>query len=409
MADFRPFQAIRYDFDKLDRNLSNVLAPPYDVLDQADKDALLARSRHNIVAIDLPFLPPKRLGPQEAYDKAAITMYKWLDEGVLIRESQPAIYVYHQIFEHGGKTFTRKKMLANLRCEPFNAGVILPHEQTFGGPKEDRLALMKATRTQLSPIFGLYTDADDVIGNALASAINRDPDAVGTLDGVENRVWIVTDPAVLKKVTGEMADKKIFIADGHHRYSTALMYRDEVEREQGQLAPNHPANFTMFVLGSMDDPGSLILPYPRVLQQANCSTLALAQNWGDAVQLVPKGEHDMILFDGADGSEIPLKFAHRERLDDLAPEQSEAWRKLDVAYLHRYLIDEFLTEPSIKYVKSIDMAKQAAKDEHGIALLINATPMEHLRDVSIAGDLMPQKSTYFHPKIATGITLNALA
>lgn len=408
MAEFRPFQAIRYDFQRLDRDLSNVLAPPYDVLDQSDKDALLARSEHNIVAVDLPFLPPKRLGPQETYDKAALAMYKWLDEGVLIRESQPAIYVYHQIFDHGGQTYTRKKMLANLRCESFDAGVILPHEQTFGGPKEDRLALMKATKTQLSPVFGLYSDPEDVIGGALAPAIDRSPDAVGTLDGVENRVWVVTDAGVLERVTKEMAGKQVFIADGHHRYSTAMMYRDSVAEGQGELPADHPANFTMFVLGSMDDPGSLILPYPRVLQQPNATAAALAQNWGDAVQLVPKGEHDMILFDGADGSEIPLRFAHRERLDDFVPDQSEAWRKLDVAYLHRYLIDEFFTEPSIKYVKSIEMAKQTAKQEQGIALLINATPMDHLRDVSIAGDLMPQKSTYFHPKIATGITLNAL-
>ncbi|MHC4610708.1 MAG: DUF1015 family protein, partial [Planctomycetota bacterium] len=164
MAEIRPFQAIRYDQTRWGGDLSNVIAPPYDVLDQSDKEALLSRSDHNIVAIDLPHIPPKSAGPPEVYQRSAQMLDGWLESGALVRESQPALYVYHQVFEHDGKRYTRRKFIARLRLVPFSEGIVLPHEQTFGGPKEDRLALTKATRCNVSPVFALYTDPQDAVG-----------------------------------------------------------------------------------------------------------------------------------------------------------------------------------------------------------------------------------------------------
>ncbi|MGB2987555.1 MAG: DUF1015 domain-containing protein [Phycisphaerae bacterium] len=434
MPEVAPFSAIRFDERRSGGDLSAMLAPPYDVLDRSDKDALLAKSEHNIVAIDLPHIPPKSAGPAGAYEKSARLLQTWLSDGTLVREKNPAMYLYHQRFEHAGRPYTRRMLIARVRLEPFSKGLILPHEQTFGGPKEDRLALMKATKSQLSPIFGLYTDPEDRIGNAFAATASNEPDATGTLEGVENRMWIVTDASAVDTVVSTLADKKLYIADGHHRYGTALLYCDWLADQcGGSLLHDHPANYVMFVLASMDDPGCLILPYNRALTHVELTTVLEA--WSEGVSVVPTNARtqpaesppsptldkggiregaDLVLYDGRTGSETPLRFANRDVLATLEPDQCEAWLRLDYAYLHRYLIDELLTKklggkkPEVRYVKSTEDAKQSACDESGVALLMGATPMAHLRAVSESGGLMPQKSTYFHPKLATGLTINPL-
>lgn len=414
MLEVTPFAAIRFDAARTGGNLSALLAPPYDVLDEEDKRALLAGNDRNIVAIDLPHVPPKSAGPPEVYERSATLLSDWLADGTLLREQSPALYLYHQRFEHAGESYARRMFIARVRLQPFSEGSVLPHEQTFGGPKEDRLALMKATKCQLSPIFGLYADPQDRVGSAFAETASRTPDAIGTLDGVENRMWIVSDRNDIDSVVSVMADKKVYIADGHHRYGTALMYRDFLaSRQGGSLPREHPANYVMFVLASMDDPGCLILPYNRAL--ANVELYAVLEAWSVGTERTTPEEVDLLLYDERTKSETPLRFSKREILATLEPRQCEAWHKLDYAYLHRYLIDELLTaklggrKPTVRYVKSAEDARAVARDESGVALLMNATSMAHLRAVSEAGGLMPQKSTYFHPKLATGLTLNPLA
>lgn len=419
MLELQPLQAIRYNFDALRRDISDVLAPPYDVLNDADKHALLARSDRNIVAIDLPHVPPKSEGPAAVYQSASETLCRWLDDGTLVRESSPAIYAYHQAFQHEGRSLVRRMFIARLRLEPFERGVILPHEQTFGGPKEDRLALMKATACQLSPIFGLYTDSADRVGGAFAPFVSKEPDAEGTCSGVENRLWIVTNRASIDLVASTLREQRVYIADGHHRYGTALMYRAWcAEQNGGSLPTDHPANFVMFVLASMDDPGCLILPYCRVLGDVSLSSLLDA--WREGVEVVAgdsaagdASKTDLTVQEGANGRRVALRFTRREVLRTIEPDQVEPWYALDCAYLHRYLIDELLTKhlsdkPSVYYAKSVDAAISTAEKHNGTALLTNATPMAHFRAMSEAGGLMPQKSTYFHPKLATGLAINPL-
>jgi len=412
MARIEPIAAIRYDFARIGAELSSRIAPPYDVLDQAEKDSLLVRSDRNIVAIDLPYVPPKSAGPPDVYRKAALTLHAWLADGTLVREKQPALYAYHQTFTVDGRTYTRRKIIARVQLVPFSEGVVLPHEQTFGGPKEDRLALMKTTRCNLSPVFGLYSDPKDEAGKTLAGSVNRPPDATATLDGVENRVWIITDTAVIDCVRSVMAPRKVFIADGHHRYGTALLYRDDVAREfGGTLPPDHPAGYVLMVLAGMDDPGCLILPYPRVL--VNVTVAGVLKAWRAGAAEAPESAADMVLYEGATGRSVGVKFTDRAALNALAPDKSPAWRALDLAYLHRYLIEDLMAKseigpPTIHYFKAIELAKAGARDDNGVALLVKATPMQQLRAVSEAGDLMPQKSTYFHPKLATGLVINPL-
>lgn len=412
MPEIAPFSAIRYDLRRVGGDLSAVFAPPYDVLNESDKKALLTRSDRNIVAIDLPHLPPKCAGPAQVYERAARTMQDWLRDGTLVRDLAPAMYVYHQRFEHDGKQYTRRMFIARVRLQPFTEGSILPHERTFGGPKEDRLALMKATKCNLSAIFALYQDPQDEIGSLFAATAAKRPDTVGTLDGVESRLWVVADREAVQAVVAAMANRKAYIADGHHRYGTALMYLDWLRGQSGETLPgDHPANYTMFVLAGMDDPGCLILPYYRVLGHIDADALASA--WSPGVATVSTGGADVVLWDGRSGKEIPLKFTDRAKLATLEPNECAAWHKLDYAYLHRYLIDELLTRkpgtaPIVNYTKSLNDAKETARQCAGVALLMNATPMAHLRSVAESGGLMPQKSTYFHPKLATGLTINSL-
>ncbi|MBI4717350.1 MAG: DUF1015 domain-containing protein [Planctomycetes bacterium] len=412
MADVAPFRAVRYDFDRLHGDLSAVLAPPYDVLDAKDKDALLRRNEQNIVAVDLPHVPPKSAGPPAAYERSAQLISQWLDAGVLVREAAPALYPYHQRFTHGGHSFTRRMVIARLRLQPFSDGVILPHEQTFGGPKEDRLALMKATRCNLSPIFGLYRDPQDRIGALFAAAVADKPAATGVLDDVENRIWIVRDAGTIGGVVQALSTQKVYIADGHHRYGTALMYRDWLRKQSVDgLGDDHPSNYVMFVLASMDDPGCLILPYHRALADVALSTVQAA--WAPGVEEVPPDKADLLLEDGRTGKRASLRFTNRPALASLEPNESPAWQALDTAYLHRYLIDGLLREklsadPKVRYAKSEEDARRTAREQAGVALLLKPTPMEHLRAVSEAGGLMPQKSTYFHPKLATGLTIHPL-
>ena len=410
MPEVKSFAAIRFNTEKNGGDLSDLLAPPYDVLDQDDKNALLRKSDRNIVAIDLPHVPPKSAGPPEVYERSGALLQRWLADGTMIRDTKPAIYLYHQTFEHEGTSYTRRTFIARVRLQPFSEGSILPHEKTFGGPKEDRLALMKATRCQLSGLLGMYRDPEDRIGKAFRETAATDPDVTGAVADTDSRMWVVTNGGVLDNVITAMADKKVYIADGHHRYGTALLYRDWLrEQAGGTLPPDHAANYIMFVLASMDDPGCLILPYHRAVASVSAATVADA--WSAGTEPCDEANADVRIVDGKSGEITPLRFSNRGALATLEPNESEAWHRLDYAYLHRYLIDELLQQkiggtPDVRYVKSAEAAKRTAKEEKGVALLVNATPMTHLRAVSESGGLMPQKSTYFHPKLATGLAVN---
>lgn len=426
MSEIQPFAAIRYATGATHRDLSSRLAPPYDVLDVEDKRRLLERDPHNFVAIDLPHVPAKAAGPPEAYQQARATFEQWLAEGALVRDPQPAIYVYHQRYTHGGQSYVRRKFFVRLRLEPFGSGSVFPHEQTFGGPKEDRLALTRAVQANLSPIFGLYSDPQNGVIELLEQAKPAEPLAVGTLDGVENLLWAVTDPGTIEQVRRQMADKPVFIADGHHRYGTALLYRDELRQQQGDLPDDHPANYVLTVLCGMEDPGLLILPTHRVLTgvtgvaellggdaRLRVEPLAVADPDEVPRQLAEYGPQALALFE-ADRWHV-VRPAAEDLLDALEPEHSPAWRRLALAVLHAYIIDRRIVpdrlggqRPQIEYVKSAPAAVQKARDNTGCAFLLQPTTMDELRAVCQAGDLMPQKSTFFYPKLASGLVIHSL-
>ncbi|NLX14311.1 MAG: DUF1015 domain-containing protein [Phycisphaerales bacterium] len=428
MPEITAFRAWRYNPEQFGPDLSEMVALPYDVLTAEDKQRLLSRSERNIVAVDLPFVPPKSAGPDHVYAEAAERLNVWREDGTLMVEDEPAIYVYHQIYEHGGKQYTRKKFFARLRLEPFGQGGVFPHEHTFGGPKEDRLKLMQATSFQLSAVFGLYSDPHGAVARLLEPG-SRKPDATAELDTVTNRMWAVTDPAIIKAVQQEMSTKPVYIADGHHRYGTALNYRDK-RCAAGELPMDHPARFVLVGLCAMEDPGALILPTHRIISGfGDLNVESVLGKLRDGLKLEPAAgtpadfdtilpqtsPYDLAVWVDATKQMFLARFSERGILDQLAPEQSPAWRNLDLAYIHTYLLDELLTRdllggspPTVHYARSGADADNLVRHDKGIALICKACTMEDLRGVSQAGDLMPQKSTFFYPKLATGLVLNPL-
>ena len=428
MSIIRPFQAIRYATAAMP-DISSRLAPPYDILSEEDKQALLARDPANFVKIDLPHTPPKSAGPPRAYQASRTTLDAWLSDSTMTRDSRPAIYTYHQLYHHGNTEYVRKMFFARLRQEPFGTGGVFPHERTFGGPKEDRLSLMKATAANLSPIFGLYEDADNEVAHLLEQALPAQPLAVGTQDGVENRLWAVTDEQVVARVARMIDPRPIYIADGHHRYETGLLYRKWLTEQRGRLPQDHPANFVLCCFCAMGDPGLQILPTHRVVPGVKATAKTFSDDTqievsrlevddpDQAVQaLAPLGPQAVAFHNPAAPGYFALRPRSADILDAHEPQRSPAWRRLGLAFLHAYLLERVVTprlcagkEPRIKYVKAGPDAVTAAAETGGSAFLMQPTTMEELRAVCSAGDVMPQKSTYFYPKLASGLVINPLS
>src|SRR5262245_53133021 len=265
MPDVRPFRGVRYDMTRVGA-MSDVVAPPYDVIDPALQDRLYEASPHNVIRLELNRAEPGDSPESNRYTRAAKFLRDWRRGGVLREGGHAALYVYQQTFDVEGRTYTRKGFLARVRLEPFGQGKVYAHEQTLSGPKADRLALFQATQYNLSPIFGLYPDpAADVLHAAEAGLRDKTPLEATDHLGVLNRLWPVYDERAHTTVQGLMAEQPIFIADGHHRYETGLKFRDDLAAAGALAGPDDPANFCMMMLVGMSDPGLLILPTHRLV------------------------------------------------------------------------------------------------------------------------------------------------
>jgi len=433
VAQIRPFAGVHYA-KQPKGDISSVIAPPYDVLDEAGRAALRARHPQNVVNIDLPYLPAKAAGPDEVYASANVTLNAWLRSGVLKKDSRPALYPYAQNYERSGRIFHRRGVIALVRLSPFGQGQVVPHEQTYKGPIEDRLKLMRATGMQLSPIFGLFSDPRNEISNLLFQRLSK-PKLSGTLDHVKNDLWSIIDAEVENSVIDKMESRPVYIADGHHRYTTALQYQEEARQQAGgTLPPNHPANFCMFVLVGMQDDGLQILPTHRLIGGLENFTIdafraAVAEHFEVIEHLASPAQipsaieamsdesaHTFALYDGTTQKLYTLRLTSNDPLKTLEPGQSQAWRSLDVAILQRYLFDEVL-QP--KFAGGKELTKGYTADPkaivpqtdgapYQIALILRATPLHALEELGKHGEVMPQKSTYFFPKLATGMMMYPL-
>ncbi len=393
--------------------LSVLIAPPYDVIDQVERARYAGADRDNIVHVMLPEAPPGK-PEDDRYGVAAERLAAWRRAGVLRRDARPALYVLAQDFTlPTGERLTRRGVFAAVAAEGYEPRRIRPHEKTHAGPKADRLALMRATATNIESIFLLAPDSDRSLANAVAAVAQGNPDATAELNGVGIRLWMVRDPSRFP-----LPSSPLYIADGHHRYETASAYALE----------NPSADRVLALIVSAQDPGLAVLPTHRVIFGAGRDLERLLPRWRDwfDVQPLAAGRDPVTTLASlgvgrtaclvADHARVLVMLLKPGALPDRVPSlaQSTAVRELDVARVESLVVKEILgagtSTPIVRYVADAQEALNLV--QHGgaaVSVLLNPTKVEQVFAVADAGDVMPPKSTYFIPKVPSGLVLRPLS
>jgi uncharacterized protein (DUF1015 family) len=416
MAEIQPLLALHYDLDRTG-GLQNVVAPPYDVIDDEQRAGLEQRSPYNVVRIDLP-------RGEDPYASAAALLGEWQAAGVLVQDDAPALWALEQDFTGpDGRRRTRRGFFARVRVEDYGAGRIRPHERTHPGPKEDRLRLTRATRTNLSPIFSLFSDPAGRAWSALEGARDAEPwGETRDEDGTENRIWRIADAQALESVSGALRDSELLIADGHHRYETARVYAEEIGGEGAH-------RYVLMCLVALQDPGLTVFPTHRLLKGLTGAQLvALAgalrrdfdiQELSSTAELAPSPS-DPVRFGYIDSHfQRPFMLSLKDNViaDAALDGHAEAYRRLDTAVLEALILKGALgmSEEDIDhlaglgYARSFDEALTLVQNrDYDAAFFMAPTPIEHVQAVAEAGENMPPKSTYFFPKVPTGLLFNPL-
>jgi uncharacterized protein (DUF1015 family) len=417
MADVQPLRALHYDLATVG-SLADVAAPPYDVIDPQQRAALAARSPYNVVRIDLPEGDP---GGRDPYSNAAQTLEQWREEGAVIRDDEPALWTLTQDYTGpDGRRLTRHGVLARVRVEDYGPGRIRPHERTHPGPKEDRLRLTRATKANLSPIFSLYDDPTGAAAKVLAAAT-----PFGELtddDGTVNRLGRISDPAAIAAFQEALQPAELLIADGHHRYETARVYAEEVGGEGEH-------RYVLMCLVALQDEGLTVFPTHRLVkdttpqtQEALGATLRelFTVEEIDQGQLRPPdgdGPLTMGYIDAHFKRAFRLTLKDQAIADEALQGAPDAYRRLDTAVLEALVLEGplGLTEDDIAHLRGLgysrtdDEALQLVlSGKYDAAFFLRSTPVQQVRDIAAAGVNMPPKSTYFFPKVPTGLLFNPL-
>ena len=418
MAEVEPLKALHYNPDKTG-GLQDVVSPPYDVIDAGQRAELEERSLYNVVRIDIP-------QGADPYRAAANTLAHWRDQQVIVQDDDPAIWPLVQDYRGpDGRARTRSGFLARVRVEEYGPGRIRPHERTHPGPKEDRLQLTRATRTNLSPIFSLFSDPENAAWSALQPATGAPPwgETVDE-DGTRNRVWRVTDPDVVASVQRALEDAELLIADGHHRYETARIYADEVGGEGEH-------RYVLMDLVALQDPGLTVFPTHRLLknltpEQQDALAEAIRRDFdveelGSTAELAPKSEPGRVVLGYIDVNfERPVRVTLKDPAiaDAALPDHAEPYRRLDTAVLEALILkgalgmtdDDIDHLTQLGYARDADQATQLVQRRlFNAAFLMAPPPIELIQAVAASGESMPPKSTYFFPKVPTGLLFNPLA
>jgi uncharacterized protein (DUF1015 family) len=421
MAEIQPLRALHYDLARTG-GLQPVVAPPYDVIDEAQRIALEARSPYNVVRIDLP--QPSEEQP-DLYARAAATLKRWIAEGVVVRDERPALWALEQDYTGpDGRARTRRGFLARVRVEDYGPGRIRPHERTHPGPREDRLRLTRATRANLSAIFSLYSDPDGRAWRALEPHTQAAPwGEASDAEGAVNRVWRITDERAIALAAEALADAELLIADGHHRYETARVYAEEVGGEG-------PHRYVLMCLVALEDPGLTVFPTHRLVRGLRSEQIErLAEALRRDFEIVGLDSFEELFPDPGERVRIGYIDAHFKKpymltlkdqaiADRALPERSEPYRRLDTAVLEALILKAALgfSEEQIERLEGLGYARD---DEQALelvrsgafdaAFMMAPTPVSQVQAVAAAGESMPPKSTYFFPKVPTGLVFNPLA
>ncbi len=424
MADVQPLRALTYDTAVVGR-LADVVAPPYDVIDAHQRAALIARSPFNVVAVDLPE------GGEDPYATARELFESWQLQGALARDREPALWAHTQEYSTpDGRRLTRRGFFCRVRIEGYGPGRVRPHERTHPGPKEDRLRLTRATRANISPIFSLYSDPQERAWRALEPFTKHDPwGEVSDDDGTTHRLWRVSDVDAIAAVQSAARDAELLIADGHHRYETMEAYANEI----GRSPPSAPAGeheFIMMCLVALEDPGLTVFPTHRLvrgLDDDRRRALADALERDFVVSEVPRdevaptgsgGPLELGYVTSGDGRTFRLRLKDQAIADRVLVEHSEPYRHLDSGVLEALLLKGALgySDDDIAHFNGLFYARDTeealavvASGEYEAAFLMRATPVAQVRDIAATGENMPPKSTYFFPKLLTGLLFNPLS
>lgn len=424
MAVIKAFKGMRYSKDA--GEISQLCCPPYDIISDAQRQEFIEQNPNNIIRLELP-------KGDEPYKSASEILKMWQDKGVLVKEDKPAIYIYEEEFTAYGERKSIKGIIARVKVEEFSKGIILPHEFTLSKAKEDRFNLMKATNCNFSQIYALYMDETHTTLNTIDD--NSTDKAVLEFtdnDNVTHRLWIVTDETVIAKLVDDFADRKLYIADGHHRYETALNYRNYC-RENGISKEGDAQDYQMIYLVDMEHPGLVVFPTHRLVRDLESfdkeNILAQCKEYFEVEEksnvenmekdldvLYQQGKKAFGFFCGGD-SWVQLTLKSFDAVKELLPDLSKASQELDVTVLHTLILEKIFgidkenmaNQINLTYTKYFSEAIDGVNDKSfQCAFILNPTRVTEIRDVALEGEKMPQKSTYFYPKMITGMVMNEL-
>jgi len=402
MAEIKAFGAVRYSKE----NITNYICPPYDVINPDEKEKLQKLSPCNIVNIELS--DPK--GKKNKYANAADLFKTWVKQDVLRRDKKPAYYFYEQVFEDHGIKMTRRGFFAALKLENPHSGkgAVKPHEKTLAKPKADRLKLLKAVKANISPIFGLFDDGKKSTVDLCRKIAKMRPESTARdKEGTFHKLWVVDDEEIISDIEKYLSNKKIFIADGHHRYETAWNYSQEMKEKDKKYSSDKAYNYVLAYLCPMEDQGISIWPTHRVIKEPKDLEENIEKYFNvhlskDFARLSKKDLQPMLIY--KDGRYRTLTIKNESMLKKAMPDKSKAYRNLAVSALHNVLMSG-IDASEFTYVKDDKEAVVLAKKMNAVAVIVPATPIESLQAISLNNEMMPQKSTYFYPKLASGIVM----
>lgn len=422
MAEIKAFKALRFT-EKAGRT-EEIVCPPYDIINEEERAAYLKTNPHNVIRLELP-----REG-ENPYAVAGSVLDEWIDGGIVKKDDAPAIYIYEEEFEAAGITRSVKGFICRVKLEEFEKEVVLPHEETLSKAKTDRFDLMSATMCNFSQIYSLYNDdgsCDDIIASISAGK----PDIeITDRDGVTHRLWIVPENENTTLLCRKFADKKLYIADGHHRYETALNFRNHLYKT-GAAEPGKDADYVMMCLVAMENPGLVVFPTHRIVKGLGgfnaeqvlgkcaeyfeiCKAPGLKEAEAALEEAYAIGAKAFALYSGEYNI---LTLRDIAVMDKILPDAGKALRRLDVSILHSLVLERLFgidkanmaAQANLTYTRSAEEAVNAVDSKAAdCAFILNPTRVEEIRDVAAAGEKMPQKSTYFYPKLITGLVMNSL-
>ena len=408
MATVKGFRGIRYNPEKIE-NFGDVLAPPYDVINAKEQDDLYNKDPHNVIRLIL-----SKGDDDSKYEEAANTFRSWIESDILRNDEEPSIYPYYQEFEDGGNKLTRKGFLAAVKIEDFSTKKILPHERTFPKHKRDRLKLNTACKANMSPVFSVYSDPDIVIEKLLDAKLTGEPIFdVTNDDGVRNKLWRISDPEVLTLIANHLEDKSFLIADGHHRYETAIEYRNIQREANGETPGDKPYEYVMMFLSNAEDKGLIINPTHRAVKSLGDITLdEFLNKLGEEFNIEKLPYEEGISNIGHEEFTILTKdpqFVYRASVKN---SNIDSPNRMAVTLLHNNVFNKIIDEDSagILYTKFLDEAVDLVQNgDYEVAFILPELRASDIFDVVLTGDRMPQKTTYFYPKILSGLVFNPLA